>query len=143
MGKTKEISMIKTFEEFINEGFWKDGINRAKSGEKRIEDRLPAFFQRKDVYPIKGYDNYFFKIDPLQTSMGIEVYHAPDDVIRWKYIDIEWENDKMVIDNIDRIGEEDLTDEEFVLRDDDDFISAINDELRSLPESVFYNDGEW
>lgn len=31
--------MVKKFEEFISEGFWKDGIKRAKSNTKRLEDK--------------------------------------------------------------------------------------------------------
>ena len=32
--------MIKNFEDWINEGFWKDSINRAKTNTERLEDRL-------------------------------------------------------------------------------------------------------
>ena len=41
--------MIKKFEEYISEGFWKDGIKRAKSDDVRIEDK----FNEDDVRMFK------------------------------------------------------------------------------------------
>ena len=32
------MTIIKSFDEFISEGLWNKGLNRTKSGEKRIED---------------------------------------------------------------------------------------------------------
>ena len=34
--------MIKKFEEYISEGFWKDGIRRAKTGEERLGEMLES-----------------------------------------------------------------------------------------------------
>lgn len=136
---------IKKFEEFIKEGFWKPGIERAKNGEVRKEDKLPDFFQKDYVYPVEGYKGYFFEVDAKNYSCGIEVYHAPDDVLpKWKYIDIDWVDDRMRIESVDTTEEDldELSDEEIEVRDDNDFIEAINTVLYSLPDSVF-EEGEW
>lgn len=36
--------MIKNFEEFVNEGLWKNGVERAKSGKDRIEKGIKTKF---------------------------------------------------------------------------------------------------
>ena len=43
--------MIKKFEEYISEGFWKDSIKRAKDNTERLEDRLDS-----NVYDLKEVD---------------------------------------------------------------------------------------
>ena len=43
--------MIKKFEEYISEGFWKDGIKRAKDNIERIEDKLDS-----NIYDLNGID---------------------------------------------------------------------------------------
>lgn len=132
---------LKKFEEFVNEGFWKSTIERSKSNIKRIEERLPDFFHRDDVYSIDGYDDYFFTIDTNKSTYGIEIYHAPDDEFpKWKYIDIHLVNKKMIIVDFDtdvNLPDEKLTNDEFELKYENDFISTINDILRTLPKSAF------
>ena len=73
--------MIKKFAEFINEGFWKDGIKRAKEGDVRREDGIKVKLpDGKDIiidnsiegvpYKLDG-DNYYKLIDDIE---GLEFY---------------------------------------------------------------------
>lgn len=50
--------MLKNFEEYINESLWKSGINRSKSGEERLEDKIHSNI--KELKPVIFSDSYTY-----------------------------------------------------------------------------------
>lgn len=73
--------MIKKFEEFVNEGMWKSGIDRAKENSMRVEDGIRVKLPNGDTveiddrydgvpYKLDG-DNYYKLIDDIE---GVEIY---------------------------------------------------------------------
>lgn len=102
--------MVKNFEDFVNEGMWKSGVERAKSGEKRIEDMSDFekylnhvewmdigheeyLFAKYDIYeePNANYyedtrNNFLFsivEIKDIEKSLPKGVYIMNDDDIEW------------------------------------------------------------
>lgn len=76
--------MIKKFDEFIKEGFWKSGINRAKTNTIRQEDiphPIDDKFDRR-VYQIEEYPEYYIAIAWLKREgfiPAVYLYHESDE----------------------------------------------------------------
>lgn len=59
--------MIKKFEEFINEGFWKDGIRRAKNNTERLGDKLMTNIKNLNTVDL-GVDGILFADQDLEID---------------------------------------------------------------------------
>lgn len=67
--------MIKKFEDFVNEGLWKSGIERSKSGEERLEDKVNSNI--KDLKPVDIGQNFLISDKPLELN-GSNMIDARD-----------------------------------------------------------------
>ena len=117
--------MIKKFNEFIKEGY--------------VNNKLPLFFNEKDVYEVVGYPGYY--ISPKGENGDWQVYHAPKEEPICEYENLAFEpdveggkftfrkgteyyEDYTILDN-------NITPEEESIISDDNFIEAIYDTLKN------------
>ena len=86
-------------DEDLNEGFWKDGINRAKNNIDRLE--VSKFFKRPEIHQIKDYPEYYCEEvgeskRHWDASSALLIYHYPneDPVAEYTNYDPNFEEDK-------------------------------------------------
>lgn len=138
--------MVKSFEEFISEGFWKSGINRAKSGDVRREEKYKKFYQ-DGVFPVEGYKGFFFQFEYLPgLSPVVYIYKTPvEDVLctffavekvknnRYKYcITDKYSFNSYSLDN--RPDREDV----LKIAISDEFVDAVNKSMLNVPNKYFF-----
>lgn len=135
--------MIKKFEEYISEDFWKTGIQRAKSNNKRMENKFPeSFYKEKDLHEVIGFDGYFISIGLKKHVCNLYVYHEPNpEHIEVMQCDMfmsfnkecpqfEWYGD---LNHSDFLwAGENTTDEEFDTIYTDEFVEAVNTTLKNI-----------
>ena len=138
--------MIKKFEEYISEGFWKDGIKRAKSNTKRIENSYPqSFIQQNNLHKVEGYNDYYISIHIIKNTCVIHIYHEPNpeyiDALKCTYFvhgrcpDILWSGDLNHCDFM--LINDGVTDEEFDTIYTDEFVDALKSTLKKLPNDTW------
>ena len=116
--------MILKFEDYIKEGLWSKGLERAQTGEERLEDKT-------NYFKVDDYD-YFFKFKWGKTikTCAIEIYTEPDTdglVAKFKYPNIRKINGpKYIITDV--YGNEYTVDNENVDVDVDMLIDEFDNE---------------
>ena len=129
--------MVKKFEEFVNEGLWGKTFDRARTGEERLGDKVPPLFKEDDVYPIKRYPGYFISQRGGEDEYSWKIYVAPNEEPICEYENLDFVN--FVDDDPDakfifRKGHEywedytvsdNISDEDYKLMTDDNFIEAL------------------
>lgn len=132
--------MIKKFNEYIGEGFWKQGVNRAKSNEKRMENKYTyAFISENDLHKVKGFEDYYISCYMHDGTLYVYIYHEPNQ----EYIElakcsdykhgchqIMWTDDLNFSDFCET--NDGVTDEEFDTIYTEEFVDAANETIREL-----------
>lgn len=142
--------MIKKFEEFIKESFWKSGINRAKENTVRQEEK-DSFFYKDGMFPIKGFHNWFLKfVHVNKIFKRVHVYLKPDEIEMASYLDVvrKGKNQPFKIRDastcVYTTTDGKITNEIMEILTSDEFIDAINDTLAEMPEKYFsMNESLW
>ena len=141
--------MIKKFEEYISEGFWKDSIKRAKDNIPRTED-IPKPIKSKNwhhiVYPLDGYDGYFIGITWLKKKNfepRVYVYYEKEEfgaIYGYKDIQNNGVDKRFNIDGANVFAIEFNIDYKTNVMPDA-FNDAVNKLLKRLPDSAFERTG--
>lgn len=127
----------------MGSGFWKSGIQRAKSGDKRMEDKFsPTFVKEKELVKVEGFDDYYISLYCIGSSYYANVYHEPNtepiDIMRGIWLNgvkcPQFMLGDYETDNYDDNKEDDMYSFEF--------IDAVNITLQNIyPESTWTIEG--
>lgn len=119
----------------INEGFWKDSINRSKNKDKRLEDKFTdAFKKENSLYKVEGFDDYYISLYVKVNVVYAYVYHEPN-TEPVEIMNCSWGG---------RIECPQFVSGGYVLNDDEnkddvvyteEFANAVDVTLRKMPES--------
>lgn len=83
---------VKKYSDFITEGMWKSGVERAKNNVDRLE--VSKFFKRPEIHQIKDYPEYYLEfVDKSKhawyAANALLIYHYPNEEFVAEYINYD------------------------------------------------------
>ena len=141
----------------MNEGFWKDGIKRAKDNIERLEDQLPPIpdkIKGIKTYRVIDFPEYFFTLDIADEMVFIDFYnidHSPIDAKIGSMIQNFVVGEEPYFEEDDykkhlSDDENEASNEEWKTMNDPKFISKFNATIYKLPKTTWdakVNEGFW
>lgn len=132
--------MVKKFKDFINEGFLSKTINRAKTGEERLEN---SFWTDESMFQVEGFKDYYISPDP--EGYFIDVYHKPNKEPLLSFKDLDMCKTYYALSPWSEIENEskDLTPEDEKIISSVKFKNAINQTIEDNVPEEYYDLGDW
>ena len=141
---------ILNFEEYVNEGLWSKTLNRGRTGDVRLEDKLPPL--PEGVFRVNNFPYYCFTLDLVSweffdddddMNIYVNIYRAPfeeDKMIESIHYPFEEGNcpqfDKTYYDK--NLSNQTKGDEETTnVIKSNEFREALNETLLSLPKDTW------